>query len=101
MYIERNGYLVVNPEELSFLTKDRDFSDDLESADIFGSNISALEAIDQFIEGANRYIVVNYHQTIWLDRADEQPTKKCNTDICCSEEDYNNIVTALEEKPYC
>ena len=51
MYIEKNGYLVANPKDLSFLTDDREFSDDIELAEIFSTNTSALEAIDQFVEG--------------------------------------------------
>ena len=64
MYIEKNGYLVVYPKELSFLTEDRDFSDDLDCAEIFSSNTSALEAINQFINGEEQYIVLRYNSTV-------------------------------------
>ena len=64
MYIEKNGYLVVYPKELSFLTEEREFSDDLSLAEIFSTNQSALEAISQFVNGEETYIVLRYNQTI-------------------------------------
>lgn len=85
MYIEKNGYLVANPKDLSFLTDDREFSDDIELAEIFSTNTSALEAIDQFVEGYNRYIVLRYNNTIWIDQDAEQP--KTPEKECCSGED--------------
>ena len=61
MYIEKNGYLVAYPKEMSFLTEERDFSDDLNCAEIFSSNTSALEAISQFVNGEEQYIVLRYN----------------------------------------
>lgn len=107
MYIEKNGYLVVNPTELSFLTEDRDFSDNLEMAEIFSSNTSALEAINQFVEG-DRYIVLRYNNTIWIDEDAEQPRKKeekCECEKCgksdCvkinGSDDIKTTVDAIEQ----
>ena len=79
MYIEKNGYLVVYPKELSFLTEDRDFSDDLDCAEIFSSNTSALEAINQFINGEEQYIVLRYNSTVWIDKDAKQPEVRKET----------------------
>lgn len=101
MYIEKNGYLVVNPTELSFLTEDRDFSDDLEMAEIFSSNTSALEAINQFVEG-DKYIVLRYSNTIWIDEDAEQPRKKececkeCNKSDCVKISGSNDVKTTVD-----
>ena len=81
MYLEKNGFLVVNPKEMSFLTEDRDFTDDLECAELFSSNNSALEAINQFVEGEEQFIVLRCNTTIWLDEDAIQPKKK---EKCCS-----------------
>lgn len=103
MYIEKNGFLVVNPIEMSFLTEDRDFSDDLELAELFSSNNSALEAIDQFIDGAKELIVLRCNTTIWLDKDAIQP-KKCEKHECdckgCQDncDDEHNDISDLEEK---
>lgn len=86
MYIEKNGYLVVYPQELSFLTEDREFSDSLDLAEVFSSNASALEAISQFVNGESKYIVMRYNQTIWIDRDAIQPIQKdCCENISASE----------------
>lgn len=81
MYFEKNGYLVSDTKELSFLTEDRDFTDDLSLAEIFSSNESALEAIHQFTNGELRYEVLRYNNTTWIDKDAEQPNQK----ICCEE----------------
>ena len=95
MYVEKNGFLVVYPEELSFLTPDRDFSDDLNCAEIFSSNASALEAISQFVNGENTYIVLRYNSTIWIDKDAEQPERKgCN---CCGESEEKNYDMVCKE----
>lgn len=86
MYIEKNGYLVVYPKELSFLTEEREFSDDLNLAEIFNTNQSALEAISQFVNGEETYIVLRYNQTIWLDQDAKQPEVK-NHECCAVEND--------------
>lgn len=104
MYIEKNGYLVVNPIELSFLTEDRDFSDDLNLAEIFSSNTSTLEAIDQFVEG-DRFVVLRYNNTIWIDEDAEQPRKKEEENICQAEisgsNDVKTTVDAIEQAIHC
>lgn len=98
MYIEKNGYLVVYPKELSFLTEDREFSDDLNLAEIFSSNDSALAAISQFVNGEETYIVLRYNQTIWLDQDAKQPEIKNHE--CCSAEDHNEHKCQCHNKSY-
>lgn len=103
MYIERNGFLVVNQREMSFLTEDRDFSDDLELAELFSSNNSALEAIDQFVDGAKELMVLRCNTTIWLDKDAIQPKEREKHECACEEcqEGCNcehNDISDLEEK---
>ena len=105
MYIEKNGYLVVYPKELSFLTEDRDFSDDLDCAEIFSSNTSALEAINQFINGEEQYIVLRYNSTVWIDKDAKQPegrkeTLCCGKECQCDEENhsYDEVCSKIMEK---
>lgn len=97
MYIEKNGFIVVYPEEISFLTEDRDFSDCLDFAEIFSSNTSALEAIKQFENGEKTYVVLKYNCTIWIDKDAEQPEKgDCN--MCFKSEDYDSICEKIKNK---
>lgn len=96
MYIEKNGFLVVNPKEMSFLTEDRDFTDDLEYAELFSSNNSALEAINQFVNGEEQFIVLRCNTTIWLDEDAIQPKK--TKEHCCGECECENNLEDMEEK---
>ena len=84
-----------------------DFSDNLEMAEIFSSNTSALEAINQLVEG-DRYIVLRYNNTIWIDEDAEQPRKKeeeCECEKCgksdCvkinGSDDIKTTVDAIEQ----
>ena len=99
MYIEKNGFLVVNPIEMSFLTEDRDFTDDLEGAELFSSNNSALEAINQFIDGEEKFIVLRCNTTIWIDKDAIQPKKMCENCKCKDElEDID--LENIEEKVF-
>lgn len=76
MYFEKNGYLVVNNKNLSFLTEDGELTDDIQLAEIFSSNQSALNAINTMMEGYKRFSVFRYNETIWLDEDAEQPASK-------------------------
>lgn len=98
MYIEKNGFLVVNPKEMSFLTEDRDFTDDLECAELFSSNNSALEAINQFVNGEEQFIVLRCNTTIWLDKDAAQPKKA--KEHCCGECECENNLEDIEEKVF-
>lgn len=105
MYIEKNGYLVAYPKEMSFLTEERDFSDDLNCAEIFSSNTSALEAISQFVNGEEQYIVLRYNSTVWIDKDAQQPeirkeTMCCGRECQCDEENhsYDEVCSKIMEK---
>lgn len=102
MYIEKNGFLVVNPTEMSFLTEDRDFSDDLECAELFSSNNSALEAISQFVNGEKEYIVLRCNTTIWIDKDAIQPkidsTCNCEEGCCCNKQDLDRVEKEILDK---
>lgn len=87
MYIEKNGYLVAYPKELSFLTEERDFSDDLNCAEIFSSNASALEAINQFVDGEEQYVVLRYNSTVWIDKDAQQPEIRKDIKCKCAQND--------------
>lgn len=89
MYFEKNGYLVSNPQDLSFLTEDMDFTDDLSLAEIFNSNESALDAINKFTNGEERYEILRYNNTIWIDRNAKQPQPRNHEAISANANDIS------------
>lgn len=92
MYIEKNGYVIMNIEQMSFLDGNTELSDDIEDADIFEEYITAKEISDNLNNDAKEcnsspdiYEVVKYHKTIWLDKSgltNEKTTFECEGYHC-------------------
>ena len=114
MYIEKNGYLVMKSEEMSFFDRTGEFSDDIEDADIFEEYSLAKEFADGLNDDIKKcnssvdvYEVVKYHKTIWLDKVgltNEKTTIKfddchCGVDCVCGKADlkYDSSYNEVEE----
>ena len=74
MFIEKNGYVVMDKIEMRFVNEDMDFSENVEEAYIFESREHAIQVVKEFEDEFNKanpnckYEIVNFHQTISLDR---------------------------------
>ena len=118
MYIEKNGYVVMKSEEMSFFDRTGEFSDDIEDADIFEEYSLAKEFADGLNDDIKKcnssvdvYEVVKYHKTIWLDKVgltNEKTTIKfddchCGASCVCGKADlkydssYNEVEGNIDE----
>lgn len=106
MYIEKNGYVIMHKEEMSFLTLDEEFSDDIEEAEVFEEYKFAQEHLVGLEEEFGReYEIVKYHKTIWLDKMglNKEETKLCFKDssepskCCCESCNQTNQINDIDD----
>lgn len=97
MYVEKNGYLVMKTEEMSFLDREGTFSDDIEDAEIFEDLSVAKTNVNELNEEyGNLYEIVAYHKTIWIDKMGLVNEKTnvstcCDGDCCCASNDIDDF----------
>ena len=92
MYIEKNGYVVMDIEQMNFLDRNSEFSEDIEDVEIFEEYAIAKETSDGLNEDSkecssspNKYEIIKYHKTIWLDKyglTNESTIIKCGECNC-------------------
>ena len=90
MYIEKNGYVIMNVEEMNFYDTEGTFSENIEEAELF-TDLSEVNKLckDLSIERDTQYEVVRFSQTIWLDKCFTTPNEEdncCCGDDCCRKE---------------
>lgn len=69
MYIEKNGYVVMKKDEMSFIDETIELTDEIEEALVYSSYQDAEQTAKELNEDEpSCYEVINYHQTIWLDK---------------------------------
>lgn len=98
MYIEKNGYVIMETEQMSFISNEMSLADDVELTD----NIEDAEVYDEYNiakeycdglneenkitnDSLNKYEVVKYQKTIWLDKSglnNEITTLDCEGNHC-------------------
>lgn len=81
MYVEKNGYILMNKDTMEFLTQDyenpKDTSGDVDDAYVYEDIGDALYVacnMNKELE-ENIYEVIRYQKTIWLDKANQEQIK--------------------------
>ena len=92
MYIEKNGYVVMNVEEMNFYNTEGTFSEEIEEAEVFTDLSEANQLCkDLSIERNTEYEVVRFSQTTWLDKCftlrDDEKNSFADDHKCCCEGD--------------
>lgn len=76
MYIERNGYVLMNKETMEFLTCNyenlKDTSGDIDDANIYEEIGDAIYVACHLNQEENVFEVIRYQKTIWLDKASQE-----------------------------
>lgn len=102
MYIEKNGYVIMKTEEMSFLDRNGELSDDIEDADVYDDLSRVKQDVIDLNEEGNVFEVVAYHKTIWLDKMgliNEKTTCSFEGCQCCSNDinDFGIPASVLDE----
>lgn len=93
MYIEHNGYVIMQKKDMRFIDFDCDTTEDVEEAKVYSEYQDAMKDLMEFNKDfPDSFEIVNYHKTIWLDKVDlEDPETFANIDnILNIEEDLPN-----------
>jgi hypothetical protein len=94
MYVEENGYVIMNKEDMRFYGKDTDFVDEIDEAMVYTDKSAALEDLYGFNEEyPDCYELVNFHKTIWLDKMGIENVKTTTCHHCgmCEHKEEDDI----------